>query len=259
MERPRPPIERPRAVILDADKTTVYPDFHNRAPGKVRRAIQASYAAGIPVTFNTGRWEGTYEGLFDGVGISVPMSVDYGSMIVAPDGSILWKKSANPDDVKSITSRLASISEIKPTIHYHSQILKEGEEVPPLSNVLDIECGGIPFDRKSALEQLAQEFPSLEHNIYNNRNGTLVFVSTPLANKGDGALMLAQVLGVPPEEIISAGDDLPDIPMFEVTGWSVAVGNAKKPVKNAADALVPSVYKNGVAHLLEEHVIKRIS
>lgn len=56
------------------------------------------------------------------------------------------------------------------------------------------------------------------------------------ANKGNAIKMLADVLGIGVEEIAVIGDMDNDVPMFEVAGFSVAMGNASPAVKGKASA-----------------------
>lgn len=53
--------------------------------------------------------------------------------------------------------------------------------------------------------------------------------------KGTGLRVLASELGVAPEEILVIGDADNDLPMFELAGTAIAVGNAQDAAKNAAD------------------------
>ncbi|MDA4130745.1 MAG: phosphoglycolate phosphatase [Thaumarchaeota archaeon] len=53
-------------------------------------------------------------------------------------------------------------------------------------------------------------------------------------NKGVTLLQALKVLGVNPENVASIGDSETDLPMFEVCGYSAAVGNAPDAVKSRA-------------------------
>lgn len=55
------------------------------------------------------------------------------------------------------------------------------------------------------------------------------------------------------DELISFGDNLNDLPMFEVSDYCYAVENADILVKQAATGVIKSNMDNGVALFLEEY------
>ncbi|HZO02171.1 MAG TPA: HAD hydrolase family protein [Burkholderiales bacterium] len=59
----------------------------------------------------------------------------------------------------------------------------------------------------------------------------------PRANKGVALLALSELLVIPPAEIAVIGDGPNDVAMFEKSGLSIAMGNASREVKLAADIL----------------------
>ncbi len=54
-------------------------------------------------------------------------------------------------------------------------------------------------------------------------------------NKGRGLAILKERLAIPKEQIIAIGDNENDVEMFKEAGISVAMENAKDPVKQQAD------------------------
>ena len=55
-----------------------------------------------------------------------------------------------------------------------------------------------------------------------------------------------------PAEVISFGDAANDIPMLEVAGMGVAMGNASGEVKAAADMVTLTNNEDGIAAALEK-------
>ena len=80
-------------------------------------------------------------------------------------------------------------------------------------------------------------------------------ITHPEANKGVAALAIAAMLGVVQEAMVCIGDMPNDLPMFEVAGLSIAMGNAPPEVKARAGMIVAGNDDDGwaqaVAHLLE--------
>jgi Cof subfamily protein (haloacid dehalogenase superfamily) len=70
-------------------------------------------------------------------------------------------------------------------------------------------------------------------------------------NKGIGVSLIANHLGIKPEEVICVGDAGNDIAMIQYAGLGVAMANATEDVKNVADYITLSNEEDGVAHVIE--------
>jgi Cof subfamily protein (haloacid dehalogenase superfamily) len=73
----------------------------------------------------------------------------------------------------------------------------------------------------------------------------------PRATKRDMVRWLSRKLGVPSSSVVVAGDNLNDLPMFEVAGYRLAVANAHPEVVAAADEIVPSNDEDGFAAYID--------
>lgn len=71
-------------------------------------------------------------------------------------------------------------------------------------------------------------------------------------NKGKGVYDLSNMLNVKKNEIMSIGNELNDIPMFEESGLSIAMGNSSEYVKNFADFVTLSNKKDGVYFVIDK-------
>jgi Cof subfamily protein (haloacid dehalogenase superfamily) len=74
------------------------------------------------------------------------------------------------------------------------------------------------------------------------------------ANKRDAVLALKEMLRA--DELICFGDNINDLPMFEVADLSLAVENAHEDVKRAANSTIAGNEKNGVACFLQEYIVE---
>ena len=78
------------------------------------------------------------------------------------------------------------------------------------------------------------------------------------ANKGNAIRRLASVLGITVAEIAVVGDMGNDVPMFEVAGYSVAMGNASDAVKaQATDAAKADNDHDGWAEAVDRFILPR--
>lgn len=69
-------------------------------------------------------------------------------------------------------------------------------------------------------------------------------------SKGTALRYVANYYGVKLDEVVSIGDGRNDIPMFRVSGFSIAMGNSDNYVKEAAHLVTDSVENDGLAKAL---------
>lgn len=81
-------------------------------------------------------------------------------------------------------------------------------------------------------------------------------IGHPEASKGFGLAYLANYFCIPLEKTIAIGDNLNDISMFQISGVSVAMGNAIEEVKQKAMYVTTNCDEDGVANALQKYIIK---
>lgn len=77
----------------------------------------------------------------------------------------------------------------------------------------------------------------------------------PRANKGDALLALSARLAIPPAGIAVIGDAANDVAMFDKSGLSIAMGNARPEVKRVADRVTGSNAEDGFAAAVERFIL----
>ena len=77
------------------------------------------------------------------------------------------------------------------------------------------------------------------------------------ANKGYAVRALARHAGVDVSEVAVLGDMVNDVPMFEVAGFSVAMGNGTDAVKAAASATTAANDQEGWAQAIDTLILPR--
>ncbi len=80
-------------------------------------------------------------------------------------------------------------------------------------------------------------------------------ITHPLANKGVALSEFAKLLAIPLAEIAVIGDGGNDVAMFERSGLSIAMGNAKPAVRQAADFVTNSNGDDGFANAIERFIL----
>ena len=73
-------------------------------------------------------------------------------------------------------------------------------------------------------------------------------------SKANALRALTEMLGIKKEEMMACGDSPNDIAMLQEAGISVAVGNAKDPVKERASFISATNNEDGVAVAIDKFV-----
>ncbi|MGD6992796.1 Cof-type HAD-IIB family hydrolase [Sutcliffiella horikoshii] len=111
-----------------------------------------------------------------------------------------------------------------------------------------------PEERERVLKTLKSAFEGIEILVHADGK---VDILPDGGTKMDGLLTLGEVLKIPPQEMVVIGDTMEDLPIIEVAGLGVAMGNAPKEVKLAADWITRTNDENGVAYMIREHFRKQ--
>ncbi len=75
-------------------------------------------------------------------------------------------------------------------------------------------------------------------------------------DKAQSLAQLLNLLGMEREQMVACGDGYNDLSMIEFAGLGVAMENAVRPVRNAADYVTFSNNDDGVAHVVERFVLQ---
>ena len=75
------------------------------------------------------------------------------------------------------------------------------------------------------------------------------------ATKANGMLAACRILGIDPARTMAIGDSGNDIPMLRAAALGVAMGNATREVKDAADAVTASNMEDGAAIAIERYIL----
>ncbi len=95
------------------------------------------------------------------------------------------------------------------------------------------------------------------HQIINkNYDGVVVEFLAPGTSKWAGLCEIAKASGIERHEIVAVGDDTNDVDMIRNAGLGIAMGNAVRAVKSAADRVVRSNAEGGAIAAIELAILK---
>lgn len=107
-----------------------------------------------------------------------------------------------------------------------------------------LSCDMTGCDKHSCYSKLESDFDFIEHN-------DVVVEMVPKGfSKGTGIQKLCSIKGIDIADTIAIGDGANDVDMFEVAGYSVAMGNGASLAKEAADHVTSDLHDDGVLNAL---------
>jgi phosphoglycolate phosphatase (TIGR01487 family) len=102
----------------------------------------------------------------------------------------------------------------------------------------------IAIERNIKEEEVKDTLKDFNVEIYDTRFA--IHITDPAVNKGSSLTKLADYMNIEIEEIMAIGDSENDIEFLEVAGLKIAVNNADKELKAAADYVTSRPYGDGV-------------
>jgi hydroxymethylpyrimidine pyrophosphatase-like HAD family hydrolase len=74
-------------------------------------------------------------------------------------------------------------------------------------------------------------------------------------SKGSALRDIIEYLAIDAGQVLAIGDSFNDLPVFEVAGAKVAMGNAPESLRQIADWVAPTVEDDGVAAAIEKFIL----
>lgn len=260
-------------VAMDLDGTLLTRDI--KITPRTQKALQDCADAGVKVVFASGRMLNSIQSFAD--------HAPYLSGVIAYNGALIaeWpsKRIVREMSVPSATARRLVADLKKSGVHINIYIndtlyLEEFSEAarnyckntavePSFAKFDELLYRGEPNPTKiliigqpEVLDGMAEEYSAgyPELHVTKSRPHFLEFTAFGV-NKGTALKELAKLLGVTRERIVAIGDAPNDLDMINYAGLGVAVGNSFEQVKAEADLIAPSNDEDGVAWVIERHIL----
>jgi len=212
---------RPKLVAVDIDGTLT--DANKRLHVGAVEALRALEAAGIPVVICTGNTRPIAYGLWRFIGLSGPLVCENGGVLWYPSGEVVLRAEGSEAEeaCRWVAEQLPGIDAdgIATNRWRESEwCLKTGEDMEAIQAALS-------DSRWSHLTVL--------------RTGFAIHVMDPCLSKGQGLAEVLDRLDLSPDDVLAVGDAPNDLSMFELVGWSIAVGGAFPEVAAVASVASP--------------------
>lgn len=257
-----------KLIALDMDGTLL--NSRGVVTEKTRLALRRAMEQGVQVTISTGRsFHGAAKTARE-LGITCPVMVYNGGMLVDPvTEEILYSKEMLPADAflamaegiqRGVTLIVWSKGKLygyplnERTENYRNYA---GNTVPlPIESVKDLACLGVT---KVLWYGTKEEIPTFWTEMQKKPFAcTRICPSQPMfleffhgdVSKAAALERLGAMLGISRDEMIAVGDGANDLELLAYAGLGVAMGNASDLVKEKADAVTLSNDQDGVAEVI---------
>ena len=252
-------------VFLDIDGTLL--DSNHQVMPRTRERLQYLHRRGIPMVLCSARPPEGVNLVAKQVGLHGPVACYNGGLIFDENSTILrdvgvdiqlameFKKFAAeqfPDLVVSAYLYNVWMAEDL----RHPLILQEAEisGCTPLQGSLEqvasaathvhkLLCMGDAMRIRTLQKETQQRFPQL---MALRSKATYLEILSPESTKGSAARVLLEHYHLAPQQAVAFGDSDVDVDMLQYCGFGVAMGNAPKSVKEAADYVTASNDQEGV-------------
>jgi hypothetical protein len=246
-----------KLLLLDVDGTTVASSAEALPSEAVIKAVQEAQKH-LHVSLATGRPIQLAKPVIDAIGLH---------------GLGVFKGGAEIIDIVSgkvvFTQRIA-VANMRETVklalpfgfkiyacddHGKTLVTSPSQVVKPAANILITAVK--TSDAVGLLEELAAVKGIIAHPASSWETGDIVdiHVTHEYATKRHSAERLMAMLDCKKEEVIAIGDGHNDIPLLEVAGFKVAMGNSPDEVKAIADYVAPSLEDDGVADAIKRFIL----
>ena len=261
-----------RLLLADVDGTLVTND--KVLTDRAIAAVGKLHEAGIVFAVTSGRPPRGMTMLIEPLKISTPIAGFNGGIFVNPDLSIL-ETHALPGGVPARVIQAIDAHGLDAWVYRGNDWFVRKKDAPHVAreawtvkfeptvvdkfdDVLDnvVKIVGVSDDAdlmRKCVADVQKEFGRQVSAA--NSQPYYLDVTHPNANKGGVVAWISQRLGIPPESIVTIGDQPSDVLMFDKSGLSIAMGNANDQVKQDAKQITDSNQDEGFAKAIEKFLL----
>jgi Cof subfamily protein (haloacid dehalogenase superfamily) len=259
--------------VADVDGTLLTPD--KVLTPRARAAVHAVIDAGIAFTITSGRPPLGMRTVIDALPLEHPISAFNGGLFVRPDLSVLRVQTIPFDVVGPVIDTLTRggldvwiytdtdwrvRSRRGPHVDREEWTVKfPPRVVPAFVDALDrvIKIVGVSDDAEAMARCVEHVQRIFGHQVSAALSQPYYLdVTHPDANKGEVVRVLSESLAIPHEHIATIGDMPNDVLMFERSGTSIAMANARPDVRRAATFVTSSNTEEGFAEAMERFILR---
>ena len=263
-----------RLVVSDVDGTLV--TKNKELTPAALAAVCRIREAGIKFTVTSSRPAQGLKVVAEPLAITEPIPSFNGGLIVGPDlKTVLREKLLEQIVAERLIEALAAArvgAWVYTDEHWYvldakGPYVEHEEHAVKVSPVVVRDFNEVKLDRVAKIVGVSEDFDGLasaEKAIQFAFQGAVsatrsqkyyLDITHPTANKGEGILMLSELLDIPTSQIATIGDMENDVFMFEKSGLSIAMGNATPVVQSHAKFVTTTNEEEGFANAMNKYVL----
>ncbi|MBV1838086.1 Cof-type HAD-IIB family hydrolase [Acetobacter estunensis] len=270
-----PPTDVVRLVVSDMDGTLLTP--HKQVTQATVKAIARLREAGVAVCLVSSRAMPGVTRYLDALKLETPCAALNGALIHDAQGRTLSSLTL-PKDAVQETLDMFSVHDVEPWLFVGTDwIVRDAttgyapQEAKTLGITPKVVSDFGPFEDKVGkltgssadydllIRQEAEIGELLAGRASVARSADYYLDITPLeANKGHALRELGKLMDVPLHEIACLGDMPNDIPMLDIAGLAIAMGNATDEVASHAHVITDTNENEGWAKAVETFILPRV-
>ena len=245
-----------RALVIDLDGTLI--NRSERISPRVSRAM-AAVSEKIQVAIATGREPAHVMDFAGQLALTGPQICDGGANILDPvSGETLWRVPLLPDHAQLIVERLDRMEAAFIATYPGGSITSKAQV--PHWNLTRVSALDLAPETADALVSVLGAVPDLRVvKVYLPYNDMwAVDFTHGSVDKATAVLKLGEIIGVEPSRMAAAGDSYNDLPLLEVCGLRIAMGDAPVELKAIAHYVAPSAEDDGLAVAIDDFLLPRM-
>lgn len=277
MNPPQPP-QPIRMIALDLDGTLLRSD--KTIGPRTIDALRKAHAKGVEIALASGRMTPAMEDAAKALDLDVCI-VSYNGAAVCGRGSKGRQRLFHQPLRAEIARELYTYAREKrhQVNFYHEDVIisEDGPHLRPFIEIYRSRTGS-PYRFVEALEAFMHHPPTkllfvtapetrhaIERDLRPLFESRVTIIRTDpeylefldlSANKGNGVIKLAEILGIPMNQVMAMGDGENDVPMLQSAGFGVAVANAGEHCRAAAQAITQNDHDHdAVGEAVEKWVL----
>lgn len=247
------------ALVFDLDGTAIPKQANGMPSKKVVEAVQKAKQV-CHVSIATGRPLRLSEQILEALQIEDLCILNGGAQLYSRKAKqFVWKQEVEATILQELFAQLKAFGQY---------MVEDERPLPPLplleyaaervNESVGLSCiFAVSIEDAKQIVSIVKKFSSLTaHSVSSWTEGTWdIHITHELATKKHALQALLAHLNVQVDEVMVVGDGGNDLPLFELAGWKVAMGNAAEELKAQADWIAPTVDEDGLAVAIEKFVM----
>jgi hydroxymethylpyrimidine pyrophosphatase-like HAD family hydrolase len=244
------------ALVFDLDGTAIPPQIDGLPSARVIAAVKEAKKK-CHVSIASGRSLPLVTKIVDALGIDDLCILNGGaSLYSGKTKEYVWQQQVDPHTLEQALFQLKKFNEFQvDDDRYQGRVSFSAYQVQGPVNLFGIFA--LPQSQAQEVVAIIEKLPGLVAHAMGSWTPNMfdVHITHELATKKHALQSLLARLNVDHKNVMVVGDGGNDLPLFELAGFKVAMGNGSEALKAKADWIAPTVDEDGLAVAIEKYIL----